>query len=192
MDYWADSLKKRSVKDCRNAVKDWRITSFNKHSVTQPRSIMHSLRPDFVGFYLYHPKDQHHFLELISYEGKLPDRLKGKNLSQIGVDKTDLEHQNHSLGFPYYTTWSEVYLGAKVDKTGHWFYSCPVHSFDNIYIGYITIEWNKTPDLVDKDWKRFNRKLFSACQPSARQIGVFLLEEDDFPEPMYNKLVNNL
>lgn len=182
MDYWAETLSNRSVQDCTKSVEDWRMRNFKRESITQPRSIMNTLKPDYVGLYLYNPKDKHHFLELVSYEGRVPERFKGRDLNQLGVDKTDLEYQNHSLGLPFYTTWPSIYLGVNVEKDGPWYYSCPIYSFDNVYIGYMKIEWENRPAIVDVDWKKFNRQLFSACQPSARQVGVYLYSSDDFPK----------
>lgn len=129
-------------------------------------SIVHlTTGADFSAVFAFRPKNQNYFVDVIAYQGKLPQALDPKNLGGFPIDKTSEEYNAQINGLPYISTVASAYLPTKEVIPVMYTYSCPYFNLENYYSGSVLMEWyKKKPDLTDT-------RLMIVCGQAARTLG---------------------
>lgn len=123
---------------------------------------------DFVSIYTFRPKNLNYFVDILTYQGKLPEELDPKNLGGFPIDKGSQEYQSESTGGYYSSTNNFPFLPSK-DKSPKqigYMFGCPYFNLDNIYSGSIEMYWYHSgkPDI---DMSR----LSEICGQASRSLG---------------------
>lgn len=123
---------------------------------------------DFVSIYTFRPKNLNYFVDILSYQGKLPDEIDPKNLGGFPIDKGSQEYQTESTGgyFQSNNTFSYLPSKNKSPKQVSYMFACPYFNLDNVYSGSVEMYWygGKEPD-IDK------QRLAGICSQAARSLG---------------------
>lgn len=124
-----------------------------------------SSRADLAALYSFRPKDMNYFVDLVTYEGNLPQSVDPKNLGGYPIDKQSVEYITHISGSSFTSINEFAYLPTKERDTEIKFmYSCPLFNLENVYSGSIEMYWFNTPPTDE-------RKLFLICNQTARVLG---------------------
>lgn len=120
---------------------------------------------DFSAIYSFRPRNLNYFVDLIAYEGKLPNTVNEKNLGGFPIDKTSNEYSTHLGGASFSSSNEFVFLPTKKKETEiEYMYSCPYFNLDNVYSGTVALHWYAKPDISDA-------RLFAICGQAARTLG---------------------
>lgn len=142
-----------------------RDQAFDTAALEQLQIVHVSSNADFSAVYSFRPKNLNYFVDLVAYEGKLPDIVDEKNLGGFPVDKTSQEYQTHLTGAHFQSFDEFVFLPTKQHNSGlKYMYSCPYFNMDNIYSGTVSMYWYNNPVLDEK-------RLSQICAQAARTLG---------------------
>lgn len=123
---------------------------------------------DLTALYTFRPTNLNYFVDMISYQGKLPDIVDPKNLGGFPIDKTSKEYQLGTSGGTYSGNAEISFLPSKLKHSEQisFIYSCPYFNLANVYSGAIEMYWysGKKPDIPDF-------RLSGICNQAARAIG---------------------
>lgn len=138
---------------------------YDKAIIEQLQIVHVSSSADFSAIYAFRPKNFNYFVDLVAYEGKLPETVDSRNLGGFPIDKTSNEYSTHLTG-TYFTTENEFKYLPTTNKeiTYNYMFSCPYFNLDNVYSGTIAMYWKDKPDYTDY-------KLNAICGQAARVIG---------------------
>lgn len=129
-------------------------------------AIVHSTSgADFSAVYSLRPTNMNYFVDLVAYEGRLPEVVDPKNMGGFPVDKTSDEYVAHLNGRYFSSTHEFVFIPSKKKVTDYsYLFSCPFFNLDNAYAGSISLMWEIKPDI------EYSR-LESLCGQSGRILG---------------------
>ena len=142
--------------------------NFDNAAQEQLQIVHASADADFSAVFSFRPKNLNYFVDLVAYEGRLPDTIDEKNLGGFPINKTSDEYKKHLLGRSFFTDKEFQYIPSKEKKLGSidigYVYSCPIFNLDNVYSGSIAVAWKNKPDIEIED-------LDTLCNQSARILG---------------------
>ena len=144
-----------------------RDRNFDNAAQEQLQIVHISTYADFSAVFSFRPKNLNYFVDLIAYEGKLPNKIDEKNLGGFPINKTSDEYRTHLMGKSFTSTTEFQYIPSKQKGLGEDFaymYSCPIFNLDNVYSGTISLAWRKKP-TIDRE------TLDTLCNQSARTLG---------------------
>ncbi|WJZ28152.1 holin [Serratia phage 92A1] len=129
-------------------------------------AIVHSTSgADFSAVYSLRPTNMNYFVDLVAFEGRLPEAIDPKNMGGFPVDKTSEEYVAHLNGRYFSSTHDFVFIPSKKKVTDYaYIFSCPFFNLDNAYAGSISLMWGEKPDI------QYSR-LESLCGQSGRILG---------------------
>ncbi|QPI13858.1 holin lysis mediator [Serratia phage 4S] len=129
-------------------------------------SIVHSTSgADFSAVYSLRPTNHNYFVDMVAYEGRLPEVIDPKVLGGYPVDKTSEEYVAHLNGRYFNSTSEFKFIPSKKKVTEyHFMFSCPYFSLDNYYAGSISLMWEQRPNIELS-------RLESLCGQSGRILG---------------------
>lgn len=163
----ASSSKAAAVEIYKEAQEHSRLEKLGQEVRTNSQRMLALFKPDIVGVWIYKPQDTHYFMEMVYYEGKLPDSTTIKDYNHIGVDRSTREYSEHSNSIPYISNGLEDTL-ASITNTSYFVYSCPLYNKYGYYQGKVAMYWKDVPDPTKE------RRYYSECSRSARQISQYL------------------
>lgn len=143
-----------------------RNNKFEYTAKDQIQILQGSSKADLAAIYSFRPKDMNYFVDMVTYQGMLPQVVDPKNLGGYPIDKQSQEYNEHITGSSFTSTTDFVYLPTK-EKANQikYMYSCPLFNLENVYSGSIEMYWyNNVPVNEDK-------KLFLICNQVARVLG---------------------
>lgn len=142
-----------------------RDSKFESAALEQLQIVHVSSNADFSAVYSFRPKNLNYFVDLIAYEGRLPQIVSEKNLAGYPVDKTSNEYSTHLRG-AYFSSFEEFTFLPSKKKTDEvkFMYSCPYFNLDNVYAGTVSMYWFSKPDLNQE-------RLAAICGQAARTLG---------------------
>lgn len=140
-------------------------TKFETTALEQLQIAHISSGADFSAIYSFRPRNLNYFVDLIAYEGRLPNTVDEKNLGGFPVDKTSLEYTTHLNGLHFNSDSEFVFLPTKKKETELKFmFSCPYFNLDNVYAGTVALHWYGKPILPEP-------RLSAICGQAARVLG---------------------
>lgn len=143
-----------------------RDSKFETSALEQLQIVQSSSGADFSAVYTFRPRNMNYFVDLITYEGRLPQTVNPKNLGGFPIDKTSGEYNIHLTGEYYESTKEFVYLPTK-KKDGEikYMFSCPYFNLDNVYSGAVAMYWYEgQPEVPDT-------RLAAICRQASRTLG---------------------
>lgn len=131
------------------------------------------LNPNTVMVLEYRPININEYLDVVAYEGELPNRLSSNDFYGMAVSKISPEYQAHVLGSSYSEEGSKGTAHNSRRLRAAYRYSCPIFNLNNIYSGMVVYMWYGTLPYNDteKDEKDFKRRMSIYCSQNARSIG---------------------
>lgn len=121
---------------------------------------------EFSAIYSFRPRNLNYFVDLVAYEGRLPQTVDEKNLGGFPVDKTSAEYQIHLSGASFETGDTFAFLPTKQkEKDIKYMYSCPYFNLDNVYAGSISLYWYTEVPTIERT------RLAAICGQAARALG---------------------
>lgn len=163
----SDSNKTAAVKIYKEAQEQGRLEKLGQEIRTNSQHLLALFNPDIAGVWIYKPQDKHYFMEMVYYEGTLPENTTIKDYSNIGVDRSTKEYSEHSNSIPYISNGLEDTL-ASITNTGYFVYSCPLYNKYGYYQGKVAMYWKDVPNPT------LERRYYTECAKSARQISQYL------------------
>lgn len=138
---------------------------FNIVAKEQIQIVHSSSKSDFTAVYSFRPTNMNYFVDMVAFEGKLPDTVDEKNTGGFPIDKTSTEYLAGMNGNYFESTNTFVFLPTKRKTKFAYMFSCPFFNLDNIYAGSIALHWyNEKPALS------FER-LSAMCGQAGRLLG---------------------
>lgn len=138
---------------------------FESASIEQLNIVHSTTGADFSAIFGFRPKNVNYFVDIIAYEGKLPQQIDPKNLGGYPIDKTSEEYNRHINGLYYISDIASPYLPTKDLVPVAYTFSCPYFNLENYYSGSILMEWYiQKPEVTDT-------KLMIVCNQAARILG---------------------
>lgn len=129
------------------------------------------IQPDSVWVMSYRPININNFLDMVYYEGRLPNGKTHSDFQGITVNKISKEYQTHILGSNYNQVGPYGFV-YQMDFDVTYRYSCPIYNLKNIYAGVIVYLWYDTEPYTDRaDRDSFEERLSIFCGQSSRSIG---------------------
>lgn len=120
---------------------------------------------DFSAVYAFRPKNFNYFVDMIAYEGKLPESVDPKNLGGYPIDKTSNEYSKHLSGANFITETEFKYLPSTDENFSlKYMFSCPYFNLDNVYSGTVAMYWYKKPT-------HDTEKIGAICGQAVRALG---------------------
>lgn len=120
---------------------------------------------DFSAVYAFRPKNFNYFVDMVAYEGKLPESVDPKNLGGFPIDKTANEYSKHLSGASFVSESEFNYLPTtEENKYVKYMMSCPYFNLDNVYSGTVAMYWYTKP-------KHDEIKLQAICGQAVRALG---------------------
>lgn len=142
-----------------------RAKKFSAASTEQLNIVHLTTGADFSAVFSFRPKNINYFVDIVAYEGTLPQQIDPKNLGGYPIDKTSEEYNNHTNGLYYISNVASSYLPTKDLIPVVYTFSCPYFNLDNYYSGSVLMEWYKNkPGLTDT-------RLMIVCNQAARTLG---------------------
>jgi hypothetical protein len=124
-----------------------------------------SLENDNTEIVSFRPTNLNYFVDMVGYEGILPDTVDEKNLGGFPIDKTSAEYLAGVNGNYFESSVESVFLPTKKKSSFTYMFSCPFFNLENVYAGTVSLYWYKQkPDLG------FDR-LSSMCGQAGRTLG---------------------
>lgn len=118
--------------------------------------------------YTFRPKNLNYFVDILTYQGKLPDLVDPKNLGGFPIDKGSDQYETENTGGYYHSTNEFIFLPSRIKTTKQisYMFSCPYFNLDNVYSGAVEMYWydGKKPDIPDN-------RLSGICGQASRAIG---------------------
>ncbi|AKU42910.1 holin [Escherichia phage vB_EcoM-E33] len=138
---------------------------FKIAAIEQLRIVHSSSGADFTAIYSFRPTNMNYFVDMVAYEGKLPETVDAKNTGGFPIDKTSVEYMAGVNGNYFESSTETVFLPTKKKTQFTYMFSCPFFNLDNVYAGSISLYWyDIKPDLG------FPR-LSSMCGQAGRTLG---------------------
>ncbi len=143
-----------------------RDSKFETSALEQLQIVQVSSGADFSAIYTFRPRNMNYFVDLVSYEGSLPQSVNPKNLGGYPIDKTSAEYSSHLTGDYFESDKEFVYLPTK-KKNGEikYMFSCPYFNLDNVYSGAVSMYWYSGTPLVP------DTRLAAICRQASRTLG---------------------
>ena len=163
----ASNTKTAAVEIYKEAQEHSRLEKLGQEVRTNSQHLLALFKPEIVGVWIYKPQDKHYFMELVYYEGTLPDNTTIHDYSKIGVDRSTKEYSEHSNSIPYISNGLESTL-ASITNTSYFVYSCPLYNKYGYYQGKVAMYWKDVPDPL------LERRYYTECSKSSRQISQYL------------------
>jgi hypothetical protein len=138
---------------------------FKIAAIEQLQIVHSSSGSDFTAVYSFRPTNLNYFVDMVGYEGKLPDTVDEKNLGGFPIDKTSTEYMFGLNGNYFESTDTFVFLPTKKKTHFAYMFSCPYFNLDNVYAGSIALHWYTTKPTLG-----FAR-LSSMCGQAGRTLG---------------------
>lgn len=164
---FASSSRSAAVETYKESQEHSRLEKLGQEVRTNSQRLLALFKPDIVGVWIYKPQDTHYFMEMVYYEGKLPENTVITDYSNIGVDRSTREYSEHSNSIPYISNGLEDTL-ASITNTGYFVYSCPLYNKYGYYQGKVAMYWKDVPSPLTE------RRYYAECSRSARQISQYL------------------
>lgn len=142
-----------------------RAKKFEAVSIEQLNVIHLSTGADFSAIFVFRPKNINYFVDILTYEGRLPYQVDPKNLGGYPIDKTSEEYNKHINGLYYISKVASPYLPTKQYVNVVYTFSCPYFNLDNYYSGSILMEWYTNKPVVT------DTRLMVVCNQAARILG---------------------
>lgn len=139
---------------------------FESASIEQLNIVHLTTGADFSAVFAFRPKNINYWVDILAYQGKLPQEVDPKNLGGYPIDKTSEEYNSHVNGLYFISsTKASSYLPTKEVIPVVYTFSCPYFNLDNYYSGSVLMEWyKKKPELTDT-------RLMIVCNQAARTLG---------------------
>jgi len=139
---------------------------FESASIEQLNIVHLTTGADFSAVFAFRPKNINYWVDILTYQGKLPQEVDPKNLGGYPIDKTSEEYNSHVNGLYFISsTKSSSYLPTKEVIPVVYTFSCPYFNLENYYSGSVLMEWyKKKPELTDT-------RLMIVCNQAARTLG---------------------
>lgn len=143
-----------------------RDSKFDTSALEQLQIVQASSGADFSAIYTFRPRNMNYFVDLIAYEGRLPQTVNPKNLGGFPIDKTSGEYNTHLTGEYYESDKEYTYLPTK-KKDGEikYMFSCPYFNLDNVYSGAVAMYWYEGAPTVP------DTRLAAICRQASRTVG---------------------
>lgn len=142
-----------------------RDIKFDTTAIEQLQIVHVSSAADFSAIYSFRPPDLNYFVDLVAYEGKLPNTVNEKNLGGFPVDKTSYEYSKHLSGANFSSNNEFVFLPTKNKEDDiKYMYSCPIFNLNNVYAGAVSMYWYSVPSIKEE-------RLASICGQASRTLG---------------------
>lgn len=139
---------------------------FESASIEQLNIVHLTTGADFSAVFAFRPKNINYWVDILTYQGKLPQEVDPKNLGGYPIDKTSEEYNSHVNGLYFISSnKASSYLPTKEVIPVVYTFSCPYFNLDNYYSGSVLMEWyKKKPELTDT-------RLMIVCNQAARTLG---------------------
>lgn len=138
---------------------------FKIAAIEQIQIVHSSSGADFTAIYSFRPTNLNYFVDMVGYEGILPDTVDEKNLGGFPIDKTSAEYLAGVNGNYFESSTESVFLPTKKKSSFEYMFSCPFFNLENVYAGTVSLYWYKQkPDLS------FDR-LSAMCGQAGRTLG---------------------
>jgi len=139
---------------------------FESASIEQLNIVHLTTGADFSAVFAFRPKNINYWVDILAYQGKLPQEVDPKNLGGYPIDKTSEEYNSHVNGLYFISSGkASSYLPTKEVIPVVYTFSCPYFNLDNYYSGSVLMEWyKKKPELTDT-------RLMIVCNQAARTLG---------------------
>lgn len=143
-----------------------RDSKFETSALEQLQIVQASSGADFSAIYTFRPRNMNYFVDLVTYEGRLPQTVNPKNLGGFPIDKTSGEYNAHLTGEFFESDKEFVYLPTK-KKDGEikYMFSCPYFNLDNVYSGAVAMYWYDGQATVPE------ARLAAICRQASRTLG---------------------
>lgn len=138
---------------------------FKIAAIEQIQIVHSSSGADFTAIYSFRPTNLNYFVDMVGYEGILPESVDEKNLGGFPIDKTSAEYLAGVNGNYFESGAESVFLPTKKKSSFAYMFSCPFFNLENVYAGTVSLYWYKQkPDLG------FDR-LSAMCGQAGRTLG---------------------
>jgi len=138
---------------------------FETASAEQLEIVHTTTGADFSAVFSFRPKNFNYFVDMVAYEGKLPQAVDPKNLGGKAIDKTSDEYLRHVSGLYYSANVASSYLPTRDFVPVAYTFSCPYFNLENYYSGSVLMEWyKKKPEITET-------RLTIVCGQASRILG---------------------
>ncbi|MBF84546.1 MAG: hypothetical protein CL489_08735 [Acidobacteria bacterium] len=152
-------------------IKQKRQEKYNTVVKEQVQSAYALINPDSVMVLEYRPININEYLDIVAFEGELPNRMSSNDLYGMAVSKVTPEYQSHVLGSPYSEEGSNGIVHTSRQMQAAYRYSCPVFNLNNIYSGMVVYMWYDSLPYTESGKADFKRRIMIYCNQNARTIG---------------------
>lgn len=164
-DILMDMYKEASYSSYRRMIEEDRDNKFKITAIEQLQIVHSSSGADFTAIYSFRPTNMNYFVDLVGYEGQVPDTVDVKNLGGFPIDKTSEEYTAGVNGNYFVSTKESVFLPTKKKTEFAYMFSCPFFNLENIYAGSISLYWYTTKPALSYE------RLTSMCGQAGRTLG---------------------
>ena len=138
---------------------------FKIAAIEQIQIVHSSSGADFTAIYSFRPTNLNYFVDMVGYEGILPESVDEKNLGGFPIDKTSAEYLAGVNGNYFESGTESVFLPTKKKSSFAYMFSCPFFNLGNVYAGTVSLYWYK-----QKPDPGFDR-LSAMCGQAGRTLG---------------------
>lgn len=160
-----DAYRDASYASYTEMIRQDQDNRFKIAAIEQIQIVHSSSGADFTAIYSFRPTNLNYFVDMVGYEGILPESVDEKNLGGFPIDKTSAEYLAGVNGNYFESGTESVFLPTKKKSSFAYMFSCPFFNLENVYAGTVSLYWYKQkPDLG------FDR-LSAMCGQAGRTLG---------------------
>ncbi|QUL77479.1 holin [Escherichia phage UPEC07] len=160
-----DAYRDASYASYTEMIRQDQDNRFKIAAIEQIQIVHSSSGADFTAIYSFRPTNLNYFVDMVGYEGILPDTVDEKNLGGFPIDKTSAEYLAGVNGNYFESSTESVFLPTKKKSSFSYMFSCPFFNLENVYAGTVSLYWYKQKPILGFD------RLSAMCGQAGRTLG---------------------